>query len=511
MRQYTVALASRIGHSALGTRTLFLSESAMQKGKFRYGRKARLVAGAALAIALRENQKGETMRDIAASLIIGTIVRFCISDVCIQYLLDESPVALARVFTSLIALLGVKLSSVDPSWHLPVLQRHLIELRDERSPPLPQNLIKVLQSIHLPSALRTAYSLSELISRAGILSNMPSPPTACAVYILALESEFLSSLPQLGGLARFFGIRFGVKEGVVMRRYKVVYEEVADWIADVPWLSQSDGTQGGSRSKLGKRASLARCLKDVIVFRERKWKTQLESSKPLCAPGEDDVVPVSSSEISSNNQVDLERGDEAILSHERPQASRASKRRKTHHLNDVATFLLSPLDAGTSSTKKIDIAASLRTASHILASESPFIDKPPTRLQQLAIERGADDIADEELFDDGELESFLRTADERTILRRTYDWACNDADSGEPLDRGLPLEDHRRYDNELLASFRDGPEDRKDPSSDDDDDNALLKQIGMTSGDPALTFNNELVVGPWRPLSPDNDNDFYVP
>lgn len=74
MRQYTVTLASRIGHPALATRTLFLFESAMQKGKYHYGRKARLVAGAALAVALRENQKGETMKDIAVSLIIWTIV-----------------------------------------------------------------------------------------------------------------------------------------------------------------------------------------------------------------------------------------------------------------------------------------------------------------------------------------------------------------------------------------------------------------------------------------------------
>lgn len=67
MRQYTITLATRLGHPALATRTLFLFENAMRKGKFRYGKKARLVAGAALAIALRESRKGETMKDIAVS------------------------------------------------------------------------------------------------------------------------------------------------------------------------------------------------------------------------------------------------------------------------------------------------------------------------------------------------------------------------------------------------------------------------------------------------------------
>ena len=65
MHQFTVALASRIGHHALATRAVYLFDQAVQKGGFRFGRKARLVAGASLIIALRENKKGETVRDIA--------------------------------------------------------------------------------------------------------------------------------------------------------------------------------------------------------------------------------------------------------------------------------------------------------------------------------------------------------------------------------------------------------------------------------------------------------------
>ena len=49
MREYILALTRRIGYPSLSERTLFLFERAMERGHFRYGRKARLVAGASLA------------------------------------------------------------------------------------------------------------------------------------------------------------------------------------------------------------------------------------------------------------------------------------------------------------------------------------------------------------------------------------------------------------------------------------------------------------------------------
>jgi transcription factor IIIB subunit 2 len=65
MHKYTAALASRLGHSGLAARVQLLFDQAMRKGQFRWGRKAKLVAGASMAIALREAHKGETLRDIS--------------------------------------------------------------------------------------------------------------------------------------------------------------------------------------------------------------------------------------------------------------------------------------------------------------------------------------------------------------------------------------------------------------------------------------------------------------
>ncbi|KAI5124494.1 hypothetical protein M0805_003021 [Coniferiporia weirii] len=509
MRQYTVALASRIGHPALSTRSLYLFELAMDKGRFRYGRKARLVAGASLAIALREEQKGETIRDIA-------------------YLLDEIPVALARVFTSVIALLDMKLTSVDPSWHTPVLQRWLVELLAEQPPSLPKNLLQVLKTIHSPSALRTASSLSELVSRAGFLANATSPPTACAIYILALEGEgeVLSSLPRCGELAKALGRRFGVSKEVVMRRYKAIYEQVEGWAASVPWLAESrssDGKKGSTR--VAKRVTVARCLKDVVQFREKAWRSKLEASEPASVP-DDGVESVSSSEINSSSEVDLQRNDEA----------RPRKRRKTRCIDDVSRFLLAPSQAGSShkSHTHLDTIPLLDVASHLLTSDSPSLDKPPTRLQLLSAEKSVEEITDDELFGEGEFESFLRSEEERSVLLQTCEWAQGSdhgrTDNGEPCNAHLGAREHSRTSRvnvEVLNRFLNDPEASAwiEAMCEDEDganssalvSNAFTGQIATDDGPAQLDGDKDLykidddlfadsgeVIGPWRPLSPTN-------
>jgi transcription factor IIIB 90 kDa subunit len=42
----------------------------MERGKYRWGRRARIMAGAALAIAVREAQKSDPLRDIGVSIAL---------------------------------------------------------------------------------------------------------------------------------------------------------------------------------------------------------------------------------------------------------------------------------------------------------------------------------------------------------------------------------------------------------------------------------------------------------
>lgn len=266
--QFIFTLAKRIGHPGLYPRTQLLFDQALERGHVRWGRKARLVAGAALAIALREGRKGETMKDIA-------------------FLLEESPVAVARAFTRLVELLEIKLASTDPSWHLSSLRNRLVDLLKEQKPALPHNLVKLLKQINLPSVLHTATSLSELVSRAGMVSNLPSPPTACAIFILAIEGELLSSLPHCEQLAKVLALRYGVSGDVVMRRYKLISDEVQSWSQEVPWMRNEVGESSNKKPKVARRTAVARSVKDIVQYREGLWKAAFEAPGPLRASDED--------------------------------------------------------------------------------------------------------------------------------------------------------------------------------------------------------------------------------
>lgn len=162
--------------------------------------------------------------------------------------------------------------------HLPILQTHLVSLIKEPSSPLPAKLIVTLAPLvpRLPVIVRTANSLSALLSRNDTLSHLPTPPTACALLMLSLEAELLSSLPNAGVLAQALSTRFGAGKGVVMQRYKMVYDLIEEWIREVPWL---DGHQrkkgGGGRSKVAKRVVVAKGLKDVVQFQEEIWRKKL--------------------------------------------------------------------------------------------------------------------------------------------------------------------------------------------------------------------------------------------
>lgn len=396
MRELVAALASRIGYPALAARAVNIFELAMQKGNFRFGRKARLVAGASLIIALRENQKGETVRDIA-------------------YLLDETPVALARIFSSVINLLGLKLVSVDPSWHLPVLQRYLLELKSELPLCLPRNVIKALSSIHLPSALRTAMLLSDLVSRAHLVTGLPALPTACAIYILALEGELSSSLPQCGDLANRLGRRFGASKDVIMRRYKLIYEHIKSLISEVPWLGKTDVslTTSGRTTKFSKRVEVAIFLKDVIQFQEGKWKTKLESLSSLSGDNESK----DSSEINLNTKVSHKGDDETTLKH----SPRPRKRRKYSQIDSASQFLLRPLQPPGETSQDF--------TSHLLTSDTLFSTGVPTRLQLLASKKHVDEITDEELFAEGELEGLMCSTEETDAIAQACDWAREEEDN----------------------------------------------------------------------------------
>ncbi|KIJ16735.1 hypothetical protein PAXINDRAFT_162390 [Paxillus involutus ATCC 200175] len=503
MSTFINSVLTRLNNPGLSPRAEAIFTQAMSKGQYRWGRKAKLAAGAAIAIALRDAHKSDSLRDIA-------------------FLLDDSPVSLARAFQSVVSLLNFKLGSTDPAVHIPTLQAHLQSIVHPESvstsPPsqLPADLVSILTHLSLPTAARTAASLSEIISDhtpALPLSQLPTPPTACALFILGLEAETRTPLPHLGELARSLASRLGLAGGVVTSRYKVVYDLIEEWIRQVPWLDQF----------VPKRAIVAKGIKDVIQFQEEIWAKRKQTQQKIELtlepdPAEEDDAEDSygfdASKVSSSSK-NIEEGDK------KTQIKRGA-------IHEAYQLLLDPLSVSSPSRNKA--LSTSATSTYEVSMLTHMLTCPPdelsrrtahTRLQLLAASRGGsgpENIADEELFDDGELEGLLRSEREQEALQPLFElnWGKGTtSEDDEPLvscpkpvgtaaKRGS-----KRVNMDVLARILGGDADdgeKEEPELPDSDKRNHLHHLDllpMPSQQIPLMEGAESI-SDWRPLSPDD-------
>ena len=265
-------------------------------------------------------------------------------------------------------------------------------------------------------------------------------------------------MPNSGILAQALGARFSVGKGVVMQRYKQIYDIVEEWIRDIPWLDAHErkttkSGRGEGRSKVAKRVVVARGLKDVVQFQEEIWRKRMETAgRPLLeldTDGKDDVG--SGDEWDSSQQASSSRSSTSTASLYGDGAP-PRKKQKTRRAKPVVAashFLLNPLHptpthsapsstAGASRASPAPGAPDLLT--HLLTADAATLPQafvhPPTRLQLLATARGGADeahIADEELFAADELDGLFRSPEEVEVVRIAMGWdAGSDEGNGEP-------------------------------------------------------------------------------
>ncbi|KAG6821070.1 hypothetical protein H0H93_007229 [Arthromyces matolae] len=443
MSQFITSLALSINASGLSPRATLIFTQAMAAGKFRWGRKAKLVAGASLVLALREYHRPDSLADIA-------------------YLLDVQSSTLVRTFTSISSLLNLSLTHAGPSVHIQHLLTYLTSLLAPDPRPtiqLPAQLVSQLHAISLRAASNTARSLCTLISRLGPdhpLNSLSSPPTAIATFLLSLEAEGRTPLSHLGDLSQALGAScHKTSRSTVMARYKLVQDEIYLWIEQVPWLGQYE-KRGNTknRAKQGKRLVVARGIADVLRFQDEIWRGKLRPTVQLDLSNEknDEEEPKDDWDTTLSNPDLMQTPPSPLLN-----TSRAAKRRKlAHHpLQDATQFLLMPLSGPLPTcqsppdcthaqipsepslqsnnihtptcppTSSSSVTSHLRSSmqhpgtslpSYILTAASTDIFQcraSPTRLQLLAAARGGSDaIEDDELFVEGELEGLIRSKEE---------------------------------------------------------------------------------------------------
>lgn len=469
MANFIKSLAISMNAAGLAPRATTLFNQAKSIGFFRWGRRAKLVAGACLAISLRESSRPDSLPDISV-------------------LLKCPPSLLSRTFISVTSALQITTNSVEPTVYLTTLQAYLtstIQGEHQVDIGLPAALVKTLQPLSLHAVTHTATSLCHVLARLCPYDGMNKPSaasTACAVFVLSLEAEVRTSLNSLGDLAKALGARLGIGKGVVMAQYKSVQDQVASLIEKVPWLGKYKSQNG--RAKVAKRTIVARGLKDVIKFNQELFRNvllpdiDLELSPPEKEEDKEDAG-------EGNAQCDVSR------------ESRPSKRRKLHHsLDEASKFLLDPLATSKSSRGSLKARATKITpssfpmTSYVLSTSSlsSLSTKAPTRLQLLATERGGSDAAaipDDELFTPGELEGFIRDEKEATLLRKAFGWEesseeeddngsvdphpdNNGKSSRKVKDTLAQVQPNRsRINMEAFAQLMKGPR-----LSDDNDDNA---------------------------------------
>ncbi|KAG0705008.1 hypothetical protein DFH29DRAFT_800918 [Suillus ampliporus] len=511
------SVLTKLKNPGLSPRAEAIFTQAMTKGKYRWGRKAKLAAGASMAIALREAHKSDSLRDIA-------------------FFLDDSPLSLSRAFVAVVSLLDFDLSTSDPVVHLPILLTHLQSLLHPETScstsHLPPHLVAILTPLSSHAVLRTATSLSGIISREACtipVLQSPTPPIACAMLILALEAETRSPLPHLSELATMLASRFGFARGIVTSRYKACYDLIEEWIREVPWLDQfvykGKGRGASARSKVPKRSIVAKGITDVIQFQEEIW------TKKMTALGKASIVIETDPTDEDNKDEDAFFPESSSISEPpelRPHQPRKKRKTKDSSVEDAYHFLLDPLSAKSStltksivsedpsaSTTRSDTSSPILTpptvplATHLLSILSYDSKHPPSRLQLLALSRGggsAEHIRDDELFAEGELEELLRNKEEQEALKPLFrlqwqedvDTVADHAHREPETTRMEVSRGSGRVDMEALARILGGEEVLDDKEREAESESSAPTTPRHVQSDAAEE------VSAWRPLSPGN-------
>ncbi|KAJ3977177.1 hypothetical protein EV361DRAFT_788902 [Lentinula raphanica] len=551
MHEFIKSMTLTLSVSGLSSRVCNLFDQAMRTTQFKWGTKAKAVAGACLSIALRESGRPDYLKDIA-------------------FLVEQTDVNLKRTLSSVLSALNLPLPSSNPAQFLITLQSHLQSILQSpvETCGINVSLWSELKLLSIHQAVETSRLFIDVLSRSTFETSLIrcSPAaTACAIFIMSLETEKRGPLSCLAAICTCFADLCTVAKVAVMKRYQTLNEEVSRWIKEVEWLDSYPKTS--QRTKVSKRLICARGLKDVLNWRTSLLENSFETGgKPNLTPQMNnseyvlDIEQPSSQDIPSSDDEDL-------------QSSR--KRRRVHSAITTGThFLLNPLGAsssrqtsttftschlqGVSPSLKRDSPESSMTYSYLLSCAS-FSDTRvlPSRLQQLSIARGgADVVHDDELLAEGEWEAIQRTPEEmRHLEQRWRDDGVLDAIEkarslqqlgtrkrkakefqGEPSPDMVRHSASKRIDLEALSSFMlDSDEgygqvfdlnasellglEMFDDDMDDkgSDDETIVYNEGNEAGafhaasEPGI--GDEITVDDWRPPSPGSANpldDYYL-
>ncbi|KAG5221171.1 Transcription initiation factor IIB [Salix suchowensis] len=455
----SISTGNHLVHSSYGRRA------------FRWGRKAKRVAGACLAIALRETNRPDAIRDVAS-------------------ILEESPVVLTRTFMSVLTLLNHNLSPVDPAMHIPALELRL------------NSIVRNPEISNIPSTL---------------VKKLP-------LLILAAEAEMRSSLPNIRELAQSLASTASWQASVVMARYKLLSDLILDCVDKIPWLDKYETVQG--RAKVARRIVVARSIKDMIQFYEDIWVQKREELRKNVSIDHDEAIcdfDNDATEMSSSSSIYSAQDDVGRA----PLGPPRKKRRVDKSLEDAHLFILDPIahripSSLSSVTVPIDGDNDnpRQPAQPVLTCTPPPPIPVPRPHDLLATTRGGESaVDDDELISDNEWEQMLRTDEEMTQLQAIWEQILpsdTDTSKGDRVPSQSRTPDaagkHKqqgqvpgRINMEAYSRLMQGLGDNDNEQESDSAEEGisyLKKVINGSIVDAFIHGDEEVVVDEWRPLSP---------
>ncbi|KAH9984727.1 hypothetical protein BJV74DRAFT_952235 [Russula compacta] len=364
----------------------------MQRTSMKWGKAAKLAAGAAVVFAMREQGQGDHTHHLA-------------------YLLSEPVVALKRTQLHLLSHLHLTLPRTHPCVHLPTLTQHLSDLASATPTSLPKDTFTiirplVLSPIVLQDVLRTARALRDLSSpERSILNRVSAGATACALLLLALKARARPprSAPHVLVLATQIGAALGAHGAAVMACYRILADVMEAGATRVPWLANASAARG---NRLSQRSGVAKVILDVLQFRNEHKRAEIaKCGGPVSVNVEEEEDGGIEAGDKDEDEVALDALIAKAYMREGSTAGRVRKYKKPRTtMSQAACLLLNPL-------APMALAHTTYLLSSDTAAESAML---PTWLQLLAVERGnAEAIHDNELFSDGELEGIVIGTDEQ--------------------------------------------------------------------------------------------------
>ncbi|CAE6458242.1 unnamed protein product [Rhizoctonia solani] len=452
-KSFLAAVTRNMRQSPCTERAQYIMEQAMRKGKFRWGRGAERVAGASICVALRETGKAESTREVA---------------VHIQCRQDY----LARAYRRVATLLGIKTEPIDPALLVSQIWNYIQErLTTSTSPSFPTELSTFLSDLTLLSQgiIELAHQLSNLTLRVSLTQGRQASLVACALLMVSLSGVAGKPIPKPGVLASILGERFGGSARSISDRIREIERLVEDWRHELPWADTD--LPANSRKRTIKIASW---IKDVVNFKDALWFKQIEAVahaqySPSVEDESDEEEDDASSRTGSYCTTGSKRSNET-------QSTTGSKRR----LLDRGYY-----DSGRPRAYVVERPRRPSPQVTILASllnPFPFLPASVPRALDFRWEKSknSDNIADEDLFEEGELEGFIRSENDVDALRARWEEEGRFEGVPEWTDEPQEVPSELVSMNDILDSF-----------------------------DPEV----EEVIGSWRDASPmgfgDNGSYFY--